>query len=459
MNKRIKRLIENLKYILNSKLLKRIAARSKFQKRSSKFTPEKFISLCVFSNKHLCENSLEELSTWLRINENITITKQGLNDRFNNESVEFLKKLFSEIMMSQSKLLSQNERKLKSIFNSIDICDATSYKAPKKLKNYYRGNTGNKTDAIVKIQLEYNLLSGEFGGCRLVDSGESDFAYLPILENNIGKNDLKLKDLGYFKVSHLEYIDKAEAFYISRVKTTTNIYQKINKKYSKIDLTEYSSSLKEGETIEVPEVYLGAKEKLKTRIIVTKLTKENKEKKLETLIKNHKRKGKKVTDLAIKSAAINVYVTNVEANILSTEIIHEIYSLRWQIEIMFKIWKSIFEIHISKPVKIERYNCHLYGKLIALLLSTVMVFTYRDELYYEHSKQLSEYKAFSTIKSLLLNIKQAFFSNESTLLNLFQLINEIFLQNGIKSRRKDEKTSLDILENIFEIFIAEKSVA
>ena len=458
MNKRIKRLIENLKYILNSKLLKKIAIKTKFQKKDSKFTPEKFISLCVFSNNHLCENSLEELSTWLLINENLSITKQGVNHKFNNESVEFLKSLFKEIMMSQSKLLSNNERKLKSIFNSIDICDATSYKAPEKLKDHYEGNSGNGTGAIVKIQLEYNLLSGEFGGCKIVDSGESDFAYLPKLENNIGKNDLKLKDLGYFKVSHLEYIDKAEAFYISRVKTTTNIYKKINNKYSKIDLTEYSSSLNEGETIEIPEVYLGAKEKLKTRIIVTNLTKENKEKKLETLIKNHKRKGKKVTDLAIKSSAINVYATNIKAHMLNTEIIHEIYSLRWQVEIMFEIWKSIFQIHISKPVKIERFNCNLYGKLIALLLSTVVVFTYRDEIYYEYGKQLSEYKAFGTVKSLLFNIKQAFFNDEFTLLNLFQLINEIFLKNGIKSRRKGEKTSLDIIETIFEIFISEKAV-
>lgn len=224
-------------------------------------------------------------------------------------------------------------------------------------------------------------------------------------------------------------------------------------------MTKYSSSLKEGETIEIPEVYLGAKEKLKTRIIITKLTKESKDKKLASLIKNCKRKGKKVSDLAVKSSAINVYVTNVPAHILSTEIIHEIYSLRWQVEIMFKIWKSVFQIHISKPIKIERFNCHLYGKFIALLLSTVVVFIYRDDIYYEHDKQLSEYKAFSIVKSMLFNIKQAFFNDESTLLNLFQLINEIFLKNPIKSRKKGKKTSIDIIEDILETFMLEEGAA
>ena len=40
----------------------------------------------------------------------------------------------SKLMTSQSKLLSHNETHLKSILNSIDICNSTSYKAPEKLK-------------------------------------------------------------------------------------------------------------------------------------------------------------------------------------------------------------------------------------------------------------------------------------------------------------------------------------
>ncbi|MPQ44886.1 ATP-binding cassette domain-containing protein [Clostridium tarantellae] len=54
---------------------------------------------------------------------------------------------------------------------------------------------------------------------------------------------------------------------------------------------------------------------------------------------------------------LNAYITNVKDSILKTEEIHLFYSLRWQIELMFKIWKSLFKINKIKKVKIERFKC------------------------------------------------------------------------------------------------------
>lgn len=61
----------------------------------------------------------------------------------------------------------------------------------------------------------------------------------------------------------------------------------------------------------------------------------------------------------------------------------------WQIEIMFKIWKSIFNIDNVKNVKIERFKCFLYGRLIALLLSSSIVFTAKDIIHKEDSKEIN----------------------------------------------------------------------
>ncbi|SFB47706.1 Transposase DDE domain-containing protein [Clostridium frigidicarnis] len=80
--------------------------------------------------------------------------------------------------------------------------------------------------------------------------------------------------------------------------------------------------------------------------------------------------------------------------ILSTEEIYDIYTLRWQVERMFKIWKSNFNIDNVKPVKLEGFKYFLYGKLISLIFSSIIVFTSKDIIYEEDSKEISELKAF-----------------------------------------------------------------
>ena len=47
-------------------------------------------------------------------------------------------------------------------------------------------------------------------------------------------------------------------------------------------------------------------------------------------------------------SGINVYMTNTPTDIVPMGQVHDWYSLRWQIEILFKTWKSFFHIHHCK---------------------------------------------------------------------------------------------------------------
>ena len=86
--------------------------------------------------------------------------------------------------------------------------------------------------------------------------------------------------------------------------------------------------------------------------------------------------------------------------------VHDWYSLRWQIEILFKTWKSFFHIHHCKKIKRERLECHLYGQLIAILLCSSTMFQMRQLLLMKKKRELSEYKAIYMIKDYFF-----FFSN------------------------------------------------
>ncbi|HDX9529954.1 TPA: transposase [Bacillus thuringiensis] len=91
-----------------------------------------------------------------------------------------------------------------------------------------------------------------------------------------------------------------------------------------------------------------------------------------------KKKGMKYSLRSKRLNGINVYMTNTPADIVPMKQVHDWYSLRSQIEIIFKTWKSFFHIHHCKRIKREQLECHLYGQLIAILLCSSTMFQMRQ---------------------------------------------------------------------------------
>jgi len=100
-------------------------------------------------------------------------------------------------------------------------------------------------------------------------------------------------------------------------------------------------------------------------------------------------------------------VTNAPWEWVPMEQVHELYTVRWQIEIVFKTWKSLFDIDHCRTVKRERIECHLYGKLIAIFLCSSTIFKIRQLLLQKKQIELSEYKAIGMIQDHLFLLYQA----------------------------------------------------
>lgn len=461
MNKRIKQLLKSLKELYSIQIIEKIALETKFMKRKSKLTPEIFLSLCLFGGEDLCRSSLLQLKSRLEAKEDITISPQALDQRFNENAVEFLKAIFNEMLEKQNRILRDNNVLLRSHFKSIKVVDSTTISLPEHLKSTYRGSGGSSSDAAAKIQLEYELFTGNFIQCGIVEGVSNDADYLATLEKGIEANDLHLKDLGYFKAEHFQYIEKCGAYYLSKLKSTAAIYVKNDNPeimsngkvrkdslYKRVDIEEIVKPLAEGETIELLDIYIGKNDKFKTRLIVTKLTEECKKKRENKFLKDVKRKNKKINNKNIFWNTINVYITNIPAETFDKAQLHDIYALRWQVELMFKIWKSTFKIHDVKKVKLERFQCFLYARLTALLLTSSIVSTGKKITYEEKGKELSEIKSFAIVKEFFPKIREKIFKGE---LLLFAFLNKIMvslLKHGRKSTKKGRKSTSSIIENV-----------
>jgi tRNA nucleotidyltransferase (CCA-adding enzyme) len=267
-------------------------------------------------------------------------------------------------------------------------------------------------------------------------------------------------------------MDENGAYYISRLKLNNRIYLrnpnpeyfkngtvKKQTEYIQLDLEEIMHQLKPGQTYEIPEVYIGQYQKLPARVIFHRLTEEQTRKRLKNQALKEKKKGIVMKERSKRLSALNVYITNAPLKKIPTEHVHDLYSLRWQIELLFKTWKSFFEIDHCKEIKKERLECHLYGQLIAILLCSSTMFQMRQLLLTKKKRELSEYKAIYIIKDYFVLLFQAIQKSTQELSKVLLRLFALLQKNGRKSHRYEKKTVFDILGVVYQYTTRQKKVA
>ncbi len=326
--------------------------------------------------------------------------------------------------------------------------------------------------AGVKIQLEYDLLSGQFLNVQLGPGKNNDKTYGTDCLESVEAGDLCLRDLGYFDLRDLQAIHEKEAYYISRLKLNTRIYiknpepeyfkngtMKKQTEYIQLDMAQIMKELEPGETMEISEAYIGKIQKLSTRVIVHRLTTDQTETRLKHQAVREKKKGVVMKEKSKQLMGMNVYITNTPPKEVPRNGVHALYSLRWQIEILFKTWKSFFEIDECKNIKKERLECHLYGQLIGILLCSSTMFQMRQLLLEKKKQELSEYKSIYMIKDYFPLLFKAMSGGTHELLKILHRLYQLLKKNGRKCHRYQKKTVFDILGIVYETTVKQKQAA
>jgi Transposase DDE domain len=203
--------------------LQTLANETGMVRRKRKCRAQDLVSLCVFLSQTIGTESLISLCAKLSRTTGVCLSAQGLNERFNERTVQFLKRLFLHVFQKRMFPVTTS---LVSHFTRIRILDSTSFQLPSSYANTYKGHGGGGSEAGVKIQLEYELISGEFLETQVGSAVSNDCRYGQGRTPTLEPGDLSLRDLGYFSMDDLENISEQQAFYVSRIRWNTQVYQK-----------------------------------------------------------------------------------------------------------------------------------------------------------------------------------------------------------------------------------------
>lgn len=332
----------------------------------------------------------------------LTITKQSLHDRFNGNAVKFLRSCLDQLL-AQKIQYQGNANVLKSNFNRVRIKDSTKFALPDSFSKKYKGYGGvlHNSSSMISIQYEYDFLSGHTLDLRLTDGVMNDQSDSRDYTHDIQEKDLFLRDLGYCTLDFLSKVNSAKAYFVSKMAPKTNIYASKESKIT-VDVKDYHKKLKKHrlEFMEV-DVFLGKKARIPVRAMISLADEATYEKKIRKTSKQARSAGNKVSTAFKTRSLLNIVVTNVPKKLLKAENIRMVYSLRWQIELLFKVWKSQATINEFTTGKIERFECQLYGKLIWIILN-MHIFSWLQQRVYKDKKILySIWKYFKYVKIIM----------------------------------------------------------
>ncbi|MDN5217553.1 IS4 family transposase [Fulvivirgaceae bacterium BMA12] len=360
-------LSENFRQTLDAALIEELAKKTGFVQRSSKLTGKHFLEMIMFCNLQAVPASLNDFSAYLFEEHNIKISKQGLDERFNETAVNFLKRLLT--VQLEKSIQSYLPKGYCPTFNRVRVKDSTKWTLSDTCIDKYKGYGGNKQQpsSMVSVQYEYDLLSGKIIDLSVHSGTRNDLQDAKELKDNIGPDDLIIRDLGYISSSYLENIKKKGAFFLNRLSPQLGVYH-VNNHQRRIDFKDIAKTMinKNLDYFD-QQVLVGSQQYHRCRMIVTKVSEQIYQQRIAKAKRRAKDRRHRISEEYKSRAKLNVYLTNVDEKKMLADMVVKLYKVRWQIELIFKVWKSLAKVNAVSRVKTERFECQLLAKLIWLL--------------------------------------------------------------------------------------------
>ncbi len=333
-----------------------------FIQRQVKVTGANFCQTVVFGWLANPEATLEALCQ-TGVTVGLEITPQGLDQRFTQSASECLYQVLqaalAETIRSEAVAVPVLQR-----FNGVYLEDSSSVTLPNELAAIWSGcgGSGSASKGSVKLQVRWNVLQGELDGPHLTD-GRTHDRVASELHHSLPAGSLLIRDLGYWKLAALEAIDQTGCFWLSRAQAQTGFFDSAGQQWTQAGYVQQQA----GESFDIP-IELGLHKRLKARLVGFRVPPTVAQERRRKLKETSKRKGQSLSQERIALCDWSLFVTNASSDQLSPEEILVLARLRWQIELLFKLWKSHGHIDVSRSEKPWRILCELYAKLIGMLI-------------------------------------------------------------------------------------------
>ena len=139
-------------------------------------------------------------------------------------------------------------------------------------------------------------------------------------------------------------------------------------------------------------------------------------------------------------------ITNVSQHWLPLEMVRALYTVRWQIELLFKQLKSILRVHQSDTENENRLRCELYGKLIGAVLIHRIHAAETNRLWNTKRRELSMDKLYKRFQERAFTLLGLLLASALDAVGYLRDLLKRIIPACLKERQCSRMTTLECLE-------------
>ncbi|GAC1565873.1 MAG: IS4 family transposase [Ktedonobacteraceae bacterium] len=394
------------------------------RERLGKITGKRFALTQVFGLLHPGKGAMSDLSHFAR-HSGMKITGQSLHERYTRTAATFLQELlnvaFTQVVAADPVALPLLRR-----FREVIVEDSSTFTLPDACREWWQGCGGSSakgTQSAFKIQVRWDLLRGGFTGLGLQD-GRTPDNRSPLKGVRRGAKSVRISDLGYFDTAEFAEEAEAEEYFLSRYKSSVKLY---DKQGNELNLLAFLSEQGNARQVDCP-VQVSAARRVPARLIAVPVPEEVAVKRQTGHRQKAHKHGRQPSEQLLDLCGWTILLTNIPQEELSVQEALVVLRLRWQVELLFKLWKQVGQADESRSEQPWHVLCDIYAKLLGLLISHWLMI-----VGCWHIPSRSMVKATNAIRSDIVLIARALSGKG----NLMDVLNEII--EGLEGCRMDSR--------------------
>jgi hypothetical protein len=386
-----------------------------------------FIISCCYG-----KNTFSQWALQISLLSGKPVSRQGIFDRLHSRAVVFARELLEHALSRQSG--ADFSSGLFSCFNKVLLQDSTTLRLPQVLSKIFPGNhSGGEQKAVARIQSILSLKAMKFIKFSLDAFTQNDQGASGEILLLAKKGDLVIRDLGYFSLAVFEKLIAANVHILSRLRYGVTISDAQGNIILLKDLLKQKRGVDRW-------VYIGKKIKVRVRLVMLPVPAQQAAEKI--------RKARQDRDARLNHnreyyewLKFNVYVTTVDREVWTAAEVYKAYKVRWQIEIIFKSWKSGFNLQ-----HILHEGCSNENRVrVSIFLMLLFMCLFMHKIYMPY-KEVIEAGTGKRISLLKLSLYAG--SNIKEILTLpDKLLKELIGLHCCYDRRSDRINLTDLYQN------------